>query len=283
MLIPSTDLPEEAKKQIQTSLNAKNIINESDEWYYSDRTFVTNSHLKLLSDGGPQHLKAYYEKGQEDSAAFKFGRAFHCKILEPHLFDKRYFIVDDTEICKKIGGARPRTTNKYKEWIDVYVQENAGKDLLSTDDYNDIIAMEQKLLSIPQFNQIILNTQREVIYKGVLNGIPVKCKIDIEKPNIHIGDIKTMSDVANPKNVLDFIRKYKVDQQAAFYCDIVGVKEFFLICIEKTYPYTVGIYFLGEEILERGRTLYRDALIDYKRHFVDNPSGIDSHYYQGVL
>lgn len=283
MLIPSTDLPDQAKTLIQTSLNAKNIISESDEWYYADRTMVTNSHLKKLNEGGPQHLKAYYEKGQSDSAAFKFGRAFHCKILEPQFFDRRYFVLDDEDICKKIGGARPRTTNKYKEWADVYIQENAGKDLLSTEDYNDILAMEKKLLAIPQFNQIMQNTQREVIYKGILNGIPVKCKLDLEKPNVLVGDIKTMSDAANPKNVLNFIKKYGVDQQAAFYCDIVGVKEFTLICIEKDYPHTIGIYFLGEEILERGRVLYRDALADYKRHFIDNVEGIDTHYYQGML
>ena len=101
MLYPSNKLNEEEKEIINTDASIKNILQVNDEWYYNDTTKVSNSHLKVLLEGGPEALENYYKYGSEDNPAFAFGRAFHMFILEPHLFTENYWILDDTEICKE--------------------------------------------------------------------------------------------------------------------------------------------------------------------------------------
>ena len=62
-----------------------------------------------------------YMKGQlkKESAAFTFGGMYDCMLFTPDEFDKRYFILDDSEIVEAIVTERPtitspRMTSKYK-------------------------------------------------------------------------------------------------------------------------------------------------------------------------
>jgi hypothetical protein len=59
------------------------------------------------------------EETEEETAAMKFGSMLHTLVLEPHLFDERYFTFDDFDKCEELraGGAKsPRATKVYKEW-----------------------------------------------------------------------------------------------------------------------------------------------------------------------
>ena len=51
-----------------------------------------------------------YMKGQlkKESAAFTFGGAYDCMLFTPDEFDKRYFILDDSEIVNDIVTERPQ-------------------------------------------------------------------------------------------------------------------------------------------------------------------------------
>ena len=135
MLYPSNKLDKTEQEMVKQDLNSKNVLNWDDEKYYGDQTLVTNSHLKVLMEGGPEALESYYKYGSEDKPAYAFGRAFHCLILEPEEFNNRYYIMDDREICEEIGGARPTTTKKYKAWLEEIQPETEGKEILAIDDF----------------------------------------------------------------------------------------------------------------------------------------------------
>ena len=82
-LVSSEEAMEYMKQQQSYDKNQGNILDKSDEWYYSDKTFVSNSQLSKLLSGGPQHLKAYYEHGQKETPARIFGRAQNYLLFEP--------------------------------------------------------------------------------------------------------------------------------------------------------------------------------------------------------
>jgi exodeoxyribonuclease VIII len=282
MLFPSDKLDNTERKMATKDLNESRVIKENDEWYYGDQTLVTNSHLKVLLESGPEGLAHYFENGSEDNAAFAFGRALHCLILEPEEFTNRYYIFDDREICKQIGGARPTSTNKYKEWKEQLSMDNLGKEMISLYDMNTMEAMEAKLYSIPQVKSLLEDTAREIIYRNELLGVPVKCKIDAIKPNRAIIDLKTTSDAPTPYNMAKRIRNFGYDRQMAFYADIADVESAFIIAVQKTAPYTVGVYEISRETLAEGKEKYEFALNMYKELYRGNLE-LDKFYYQGSL
>lgn len=282
MLYPSNKLNEEEKEIVNTDASIKNILQVNDDWYYSDTTKVTNSHLKVLLEGGPEALENYYKYGSEDKPAFAFGRAFHTLILEPETFSERYWILDDTEICKEIGGKRPSATKKYKEWLDQVSQDNLGKEVISLDDTLRLEEMRKKLYSIPQVKTLLADTQREVVYNRSINGVDCKGKLDAVKPNHLIIDLKTTSKCPSPEQFSRDFRNYSYDQQMAFYSALADVPEACIIAIQKVKPYTVGVYMVSKESMEQGTQKYEYALDLYKDQFRGNLD-IDKFYYQGSL
>lgn len=282
MLFPSNKLNNQEKEIAMKDLNENNIIKENDNWYYADQTLVTNSHLKVLMEGGPEALDHYYKYGSEDKPEYAFGRAFHCLILEPEVFNERFFILDDTAICKEIGGKRPTATKKYAEWKDEIIEENKDKEIISLDDMNRMTKMEDKLLSIPQVRTLLENTRREVIYKANINGVECKGKLDAVKPNQMIIDLKTTSKAPTPYQFGKDFRNYNYDRQMAFYAELAKVPNACIIAIQKTAPYTVGVYMISEESMEEGVKKYSYALDFYKEQYRGNLD-IDKFYYQSSL
>ena len=282
MLHPSNKLTEEEILITKTDANMKNILEVNDEWYYNDTTMVTNSHLKILNEGGPEALENYYKYGSEDNPAFAFGRAFHMFILEPHLFNENYWILDDTDICKEIGGKRPSATKKYKEWLEEVSQDNLGKEVISLNDLKRLEQMSDKLYSIPQVKILLQDTQREVVYKRNINGVDCKGKLDAVKPNNLIIDLKTTSKCPSPNQFARDFYNYNYDQQLAFYSALADVPEACVIAIQKVKPYTVGVYMISKESMDSGTRKYELALDLYKDQYRGNLD-IDKFYYQGSL
>lgn len=283
-LIPSDEVQDFMKEQENYDKNKGSIIEKDDDWYYADKKFVTNSHLGQILKGGPQTLKAYYEKGQKDTDAFMFGRAAHCLLLEPEAFSGRFYAIDDTEICNEIGGARPRTTKKYKEWIEPLLEDNKHRHLLSLDDMNTITAMVDKAMSYPQVRDLIEKAKfREVIYQKKLLGVNCKIKVDAINTGNYILDYKTTRDPATLVNFEKSVRKYGYDRQGAFYSDVAGVDSFWFLVQEKTYPYTICLAELSPDTKEQGQKKYQQGLEMYREHFIKHPDKIDSFLEMGSI
>lgn len=283
-MVPSSEAEDFMKMQENFDANDKNIIDQDDEWYYADKKYVSNSQLGQLLSGGPQTLKAYYERGSKDTAAFTFGRAAHCLLLEPEAFNTRYYAIDDTEKCEEIGGARPRTTKKYKEWIEPLIEENSHRELLSLEDMNTLTAMIDKAMSYPQVRDLIEKaTKREVIYQRTMLGVPCKIKVDAINTGNYILDYKTSKDPATLRNFQKTLRAYKYNRQGAFYCDVAKVESFWFIVQEKTYPYTVCLAELSPDSREEGRKEYQLGLEMYRNHFIEHPDKIDSFLEMGSV
>jgi hypothetical protein len=86
-------------------------------------------------------------------------------------------------------------------------------------------------------------------------------------------DLKTTRN-ANPESFKETIIEQRYHMQAAYYCDALGFKDYYIYAIEKTKPHCVCLYKLSSETLEKGRILYNDAMSKFKM-FLSHPTPTD--------
>lgn len=278
VLIPSNQAKDFINEVKKYDPNQERLLDWNDKKYFSDVNYITNSMLKYLNDS-PEHLHAYlnYPAWRQEKQAYIDGSALHCFILEPEEFDNRFWFINDTDIIEEIGGAKPRATKRYKEWKIEIQNDNLDKQEISYEWYLHLTLIEEKLKAIPQVKQLLANTKKEKAYFKKLNGINCKCKVDAVNIGNYIVDLKGFKETPNPYNFLRNLKKYNLDRQAALYCDILGLDQFWFICVEKTYPYTVGIYEVSAETLQAGREKYeyllevhKNNLNNYDKEYVNN-------------
>lgn len=198
---------------------------------------------------------AYVHKGEYDSAALAFGRAFHMAILEPDLFDNRYAIYT--------GAVR-----RGKSWDDF--QERAkGFEILTTEESWTIDGMIQAVRSHPEFARLPkFDAEIMAITTCPETHFKIKCKADLF--GHAIVDFKTTSSGLQPGEFLNDIIKWRYHVSAAFYQDIIQLLTgerlpFVVVPVTKKAPYECEFYNLSDEILEEGRKLYKAALRRIKK------------------
>jgi len=249
----------------------KRILHKSDEWYYSDTNYLTNSMMSELRKS-PLHLRNYLNKIQQPTKDYNiFGNAFHCHVLEPQHFSDRYFIVDDQEIINELvknGSKNPRNTNDYKNWKLDFLKKNEGKQELSLEDYNDIVGMNEALLDRPEVKNLLNACEKEVIFHDELDGVKRKCKVDAVKYGDFIIDLKSTRDPVSQFQG-NFYR-YDYDRQAAYYASVCNIPNVLFIVVEKSFPYTVGLFNLRDETLLMGNEKFTIWMQQYKRLFIHN-------------
>lgn len=288
-LIMSSDfLDSNEKEEIKKSnLNSSNRLEgASDQWYFSDSRYLTCSHLKLLKNNGPTYLLEYLKGNikSKESDAFKIGSAFHMRVLEPHLFDKTYIVFDDTEICKEIGGKMPRATNKYKEHYAQFLDVNNGLIILSIDEFEQIDSMAKSVLNHLQSKELVKScTYFESVFTNTIQGIEFKSKVDGLSANNYFIDLKSISVSPTSDNVRHEFYKRDYDMQAAIYADVTGINNPWYIFVEKTYPYTIGIYEISQETLESGRKKYLQYLDLYKATVKNANFESEKFVFMGIL
>ena len=287
-LIPSTDAHDFLKEVKNYDPNSGTILDWSDHKYYNDNTYLTNTMCGHLEDS-PEHLDSYlnYPAWREDKQAYIDGRALHSMVLEgPNVFNKQFWYIDDRQKCDDIGGAKPRSTKVYKEWKNELELENKDKQFISYSWYYDITMITAKINKLPQTRQLLENTKKEIIYSKTLDNIPCKCKVDAINVGNYLIDLKSSKDCPNQRNFERTLYRYNYLRQAAFYCDITGIKQFWFIVVEKTFPFTVGVYEISEDKLNEGRLQYQNLLKIYQANnaqYNKKPEMIDNFLYFGKI
>lgn len=82
-------------------------------------------------------------------------------------------------------------------------------------------------------------------------------------------DLKTCAD-ASPRGIQNAMVTGGYHIQAAMGREAIreleghDIPNWILLCIEKTYPYAIGIYIIDEAALEAGRAKYKQLLVELK-------------------
>lgn len=242
---------------------AELIVNQTvltDDTYYDDKEYVSQSSLSYI-DKSSQHYTMYLhgQLGNYETAAMKFGTAFHHYVLEPETFDDTYAILDTDE---RPEPTRAMSLKANKEWKEEFMSSLNGRILLEKSDFNTIQKMCVELHRSVHMPKFFNGSSFEeiAVWKHKPTGIMCKGKIDIiNREQGFIADLKTASS-AHPDSFTETIISRKYHRQAAFYLDAFGLKDYYIIAIEKTFPFAYCIYRIKPETIDEGRKLYESAL-----------------------
>lgn len=215
------------------------------------------SSLKAFAES-PATFAEYKLAKREPTDAMLFGSMLHCLVLEPQDFDNRYLCLDDRDICVQIGGAKPRATKAYKEWLAVTVSEAGNREIVETNEYlaAKIIASNvlhnrasAKVLDLCwQHEQPIEWEFMNFKFKGFIDGIGEKA----------ICDLKTCPD-ANPDKFQRDIINNKYYLQAAMYLYAKEVNlPYYIIAVDKKSG--VSVHKLEDKLIELGMKEYIELL-----------------------
>lgn len=248
----------------------------TNEEYHKLNTHISKSGLDLINKS-PAHYYARYldpiRKPEAPTEAMQIGTAIHSAILEPHLFESEYYVLDDTKIRFEIGGAMPQLTKRYKEWESEQASEFAGRKKLSASDFITCMRMRDAAHKHETAKILLSSGEAEQTFMWIDEDTGAPCKIRPDKINREVGhiiDIKSTED-ASPEGFFKSVYKYRYHVQGPFYHDGYSVNNpgvinnFTFIAIEKKAPYAVGTYFIPKDVYNYGRAIYKENLKTYMK------------------
>lgn len=228
---------------------------------YRSREGVSSTDLKKMAKS-PAHFRYWKDNKDEiDSPSLLFGRSVHKYMLEKDDFFKEFAVSPVVD----------RRTKSGKEEWSRFVEENAGKDIISADDFKVVEDMHKALYETPYVKQLLSGVkERSFFKKDEETGLIVKCRTDCitEIGDAHVLiDYKSCADASDDEFMKQAI-KLAYDLQMAYYKDIVDEligceHSVVFIAQEKTPPYAVNILEANEYFIRSGRDMYRTMLNKY--------------------
>jgi exodeoxyribonuclease VIII len=209
-------------------------------------------------------------KIKSPSNAMEFGSAFHTFVLEPHKFDELYVVEPAKVFLKDVG----------REAFDLYKEhmielESSNKTILLKSEFDLLNKMKAALLDHPIARGFIEGGIYESSYfwEDPHTGLICKARPDILHCNAVV-DLKTIADSGSRSYqysmvdggyhiqgamILEGLKQCRGYNEGELYINTV-----INVCIEKTYPYQIGIKIISEHALEIGHQKFKQALLDIK-------------------
>lgn len=250
-----------------------------------DRMSASTLGACVKKDGSMKTLKASVDGHIKISSdAIEYGKAFHCRMLEPERFKSEFVTATDCQGVVKSTGKVCGCTASYRHGNYWYCGKHAPEgaeqpdQMLTEKQYEELVGMCKALFAHPAVNLLRQHGGNEVsiAWTDEISGVKCKGRLDKLIRKIRwsdetgtrdvpmIVDLKAIRD-ATVKESRKEIDKYGYHYRAAMYCD--GIKKltgempiYVFIMIEKEYPYEIGVYPLGTRSLEIGRNIYKSLL-----------------------
>lgn len=199
--------------------------------------------------------------------SMQFGSALHTYVLEPEQFSDRY---------ASIAYTFDRRTKKGKEYYEKFLEKAGDRIVLDFDEYGDILSISNNIKNHDTASLLIGGAvcEKELYWVDPETRVKCKCKPDIINGTV-VADLKTANDISL-RGIRNAIFKYGYAVQAAMIRE--GMKannmgemsSFWLIVAEKTAPFTIATYKLGEDFIEFGLIEFRRLLGIYKECLEEN-------------
>lgn len=201
------------------------------------------------------------------SDALEFGTMYDMLLFDRQKAMGTYVVVDNDFVIERCssktqGTKSPTATNEFKEVRAAILLEYAdkGKTVCSPDDWKKANEMIDRLVTSGIYDRYLTgNYQVEI--KQEINGVLVKGYIDC------LGD-GFISDSKSSRSVDGFrfdVNKLCYDIQAYIYSKATGIKDFYWVVQEKTYPYLPAVVKCTEQTLFTGEMKFLDAVSKINR------------------
>jgi len=216
------------------------------------------SALKHLDDC-PAMYWHWQQNHENDKDARRLGRAFHCSVLEPQEFDKRFAVWQ--------GGDKRKKRELWEEFQEIH----RDKDILTAQEAEQARKMGQAARVNRVIGPMLRCGKSEHAILWTHHGrVSVDLKGMIDHVNDEVGAILDLKSTVNPSPRAFGAQafKYKWHVQAAMYVD--GYKAStgrelpcYLGAVGKSPPYLVQAYRVSDVDLHLGRELYERWLDTY--------------------
>ncbi|EDQ6132182.1 exodeoxyribonuclease VIII [Salmonella enterica subsp. enterica] len=197
----------------------------------------------------------------EKTKTLDTGTAFHCRVLEPEEFSKRFIIAPEFN----------RRTSAGKEEENTFLEECArtGRTVLTAEEGRKIELMYQSVMALPLGQWLVESAgyaESSVYWEDPETGILCRCRPDKIIPEFHwIMDVKTTADIQRFRTAY---YDYRYHVQDAFYSDgyraQFGEIPTFVFLVASTTAecgrYPVEIFMMGEDAKLAGQREYRRNL-----------------------
>lgn len=215
----------------------------------------------------------------DDTKDKKFGRAVHCRLLEPERYAAEV-LVATTCVAQKKNGAMCTNSGIYFDGKHWYCGVHRGDDCTQPADYvsaeevERIEAMAARLHGHPALGLFKRNGWSELTGVYERNGVMCKFRSDRvpEEMDIIIDIKKTQVGKARIEDCKAAIANYGFHIQAAMNVD--GIRafhpvgrepRFVWVFIEDAHPYGVQVIVADDETIDLGRFELDSVLDDYRR------------------
>ncbi|EAV2403445.1 exodeoxyribonuclease VIII [Salmonella enterica] len=197
----------------------------------------------------------------EKTKSLDTGTAFHCRVLEPEEFSKRFIIAPEFN----------RRTSAGKEEEKTFLEECARtrRTVLTAEEGRKIELMYQSVMALPLGQWLVESAgyaESSVYWEDPETGILCRCRPDKIIPEFHwIMDVKTTADIQRFRTAY---YDYRYHVQDAFYSDgyraQFGEIPTFVFLVASTTAecgrYPVEIFMMGEDAKLAGQREYRRNL-----------------------
>lgn len=229
---------------------------------------------------GDMRLWEMYMRGQlkKESEALYFGSLYDMLLFEPEKAHDTYFVLDDSDIVASIGGKYPRSTKRYKEWKAEQLEKQANKELASQEDWKKAHEMIQRLKDCGLYDKRFAGGKYQVEFNVDVDGIPLKGFLDCLQDD-------SIIDSKSSRSVDKFrydVNSFSYDIQAYVYTKVFGIKDFYWVVQEKTYPFYPADVKCSEETLFRGEMKFHEAVENITK-WLDGGQKTETHYAQFVV
>jgi exodeoxyribonuclease VIII len=187
---------------------------------------------------------------REDTPSLRFGRAVHCRVLEPDAWASRYAVWD--------GHRRGKA---WEQWE----AEHAGFEILTAAEHERARACADAVIAHPVARRHLHDGIRERALSWTDEETGLPCKARVDSVNGHLLELKTAADI-DPRRFAAAAYRYGYHGQLAFYGDGLIASGFALesdpalVCVESVPPHDVIVYAIDSGLLELGREYYRSCL-----------------------
>lgn len=207
------------------------------------------------------------EQGSVDK---DFGNAFHMFLLEPELFSETYAIEPKRVLLKDVGR---EAFEAYKSEVEKLKVNN--RKILTAEQFETLSAMRDKFFKNDNAKKLI----QDAIFESSFfwdddSGLMLKSRPDVLTDNVYV-DIKTCkfaSSSAFQRSIVDYGYHIQAAMVVDGYKELTGkeIKACINICVEKVYPYAIGIYVIDEAAIDVGREEYKRLCVDLKNALEHN-------------
>lgn len=193
----------------------------------------------------------------KDSEIFAFGRAFHVLSLFGLMPYKSAYAIGGP-VNEKTGRPYGSETKAFAEWA-----ATQGKPVLTLEQDKTLLEMNAATRKHPFASALLAPTETnhaEVAVEADLYGHRCQSRIDwVSELMDCIADLKTTSNI---ERFEWDCKDYGYAQQLAFYRDICAKAGWrpakcYLVAVEKSMPYRVGVWEISSETLERASATNR--------------------------